>query len=81
MATLSPGLISIERFLIIGLLTSYEKLTLSKIISPLTSSRFVPVSFTNSSVSKILNTLLAATMPICNVLNLSAICLSGLKSI
>ena len=37
MATLSPGLISIERFLIIGLLTSYEKLTLSKIISPLIS--------------------------------------------
>ena len=34
-----------------------------------------------SDVSKILKTLFAATIPICNVLNLSAICLRGLKSI
>ena len=41
----------------------------------------LPKSLTNSSVSNILKTLLAATIPIWRVLNLSAICLSGLNSI
>ena len=46
-----------------------------------TGASIVPVSWIWSSVSKISNTLLAAIIPNCISLNLSAICRSGLNNI